>query len=395
MLRLRTLWLTAHRWFALSLGWVLAIMGITGALLMIARPLDEHLHSELFRVTAHEQMSSVPLESVRQRFTAEFGKRAALSFRPPRAADESLRVTVHGRWNGIVYVDPFTGNELGRRAETEGFVNVVFKLHSSLWMGSTGKAILAFVALIYLLLLISGLVLWWPRSGKPNLRIELRKGLSRALYDLHRVGGASLGILIAFSILTGAYMAWRPLGGFVTTLSGVRPMHAPVLPPASKPPRPTLPLDTLVARAQAQFPHATIGLIQFPAQPTAALRVRLKLPDDPHPNGLSSVWIDQFTGDVLAARRWDALDPGARAVAVVYPLHTGELGGPLLESLFALGGLVLAALTTTGIWQWWRRRKARTTQGHRESDTASYAKRDHAAMSVGEDRGTTSPSHTR
>jgi uncharacterized iron-regulated membrane protein len=362
MPRLRHLWLTAHRWFALSLGWVLAIMGITGALLVIGRPIDERLHAELFKATAHEHASVVPLEVIRQRFAAEFGNHATLSFRPPRAADESLRLTVHGKWDGTVYLDPFTGDELGRRGEMQGAINVLFKLHSSLWMGATGKALLAFVALLYLLLLVSGLVLWWPRSGRPNYRIELRKGLSRALYDLHRVGGASIGLVIALSVATGAYMAWRPLGGFVTTLSGMRPTHAPVLPVTSLPPRTMLPLDTLLAQAQAQFPDATIGVAQLPAKPGVPLRVRLKLRDDPHPNGLSSVWLDPFTGKVLAVQRWNALDPGARAVAVIYPLHTGELGGPLLEGMLAICGLLLSAMAVTGIWQWWRRRKIRVAR---------------------------------
>lgn len=179
MLRSRSLWLTAHRWFALSLGWVLGFMGITGALLVIAPPIDERLHSELFSVTASGRGSGVSLEKTRQRFAAEFGNHAALSFRLPRTTNESLRLNVHGKWEGTVYVDPLTGNELGRRSQTQGFANVLLKLHSSLWMGSTGKALLAFVALTYLLLLVSGLALWWPQTGRPNLRVELRRGLSR------------------------------------------------------------------------------------------------------------------------------------------------------------------------------------------------------------------------
>jgi uncharacterized iron-regulated membrane protein len=78
---LRKLWLTAHRWFALSLGWVLAIMGITGALLMIGAPIDERLHAGLFKVSVHEHTSTVPLEQIRQRFVAGFGDGATFSFR--------------------------------------------------------------------------------------------------------------------------------------------------------------------------------------------------------------------------------------------------------------------------------------------------------------------------
>jgi uncharacterized iron-regulated membrane protein len=69
------------------------------------------------------------------------------------------------------------------------------------------------------------------------------------------------------------------------------------------------------------------------------------------------VWLDPRDGAVLAVTRWNALDPGARVVAVVYPLHTGELGGPLLEALVSLNGLALASLGVTGIWLWFKRRR--------------------------------------
>ncbi|WP_109482302.1 PepSY-associated TM helix domain-containing protein [Paraburkholderia sp. C35] len=361
MPRLRHYWVVVHRWFALSVGWVLALMGITGALLLIAAPLDEQLHPELFRVTlpSSESTTRVTLESVRQQLVGEFGPRAALSFHPPHSAQQSLEVTVRGKWQGAVYIDPYTGRELGRRGATQGFFNLLFKLHSSLLLDQTGKPLLACVALCYLLMLISGIVLWWPRAGIKTWRIELRRGRTRALYDLHRVGGASLGLVIALSVATGAYMAWRPLGGWVTTLSGAHPMKAPALPLHASRTEPPLPIDTLVADAQAQFPDGQINIVQLPAKSDAPLRVRLRLPDDPHPNGLTSVWLDPYSGKVLAAQRWNQLDPGARAVSVIYPLHTGELGGLPLMIVLGTGGLALFGLSVTGVWQWWRRRKAR------------------------------------
>jgi uncharacterized iron-regulated membrane protein len=360
MPRLRHYWVVAHRWFALSVGWVLALMGITGALLMIAAPLDEQLHPGLFRVAApSENATTVTLESVRQHLASEFGPRAALTFHPPRSAVQSLEVTVRGKWQGAVYIDPYTGRELGRRGQTEGFFNVLFKLHSSLLLDQTGKPLLACVALCYLLMLVSGLVLWWPRAGIKAWRIELRRGRTRALYDLHRVGGATLGLVIAVSVATGAYMAWRPLGGWITALAGAHPMRAPSLSARPSHSTPMLPVDTLVARAHDAFPNGQINIVQMPAKADTPLRVRMRLPDDPHPKGLTSVWLDPYSGNVLAAQRWDQLDPGARAVSVIYPLHTGEIGGPALMTVLGIGGLALFGLGVTGIWQWWRRRKAR------------------------------------
>jgi uncharacterized iron-regulated membrane protein len=357
--RLRHYWVVAHRWFALSIGWVLALMGVTGALLMIAAPLDEHLHPGLFHVDAPVGSAYVSLESVRQHLADEFGAHVAMTLHPPRDAHQSLEVTVRGKWKGAVYIDPYTGRELGRRGQTQGFFNVLFRLHSALLLDEAGKPLLACVALCYLLLLVSGVILWWPRGGMSVWRIELRRGRTRALYDLHRIGGASLGLVIAVSVATGAYMAWRPLNGWVTMLAGAHPTRAPALRAQPLPMQRRLPVDTLVARAHQQFPDGQINLVQWPSKVDAPLRVRMRLPDDPHPNGLTSVWLDPYSGDVLAAQRWDRLDPGARAVAVIYPLHTGELGGPPLMIVLAAGGMTLCALFVTGVWQWWRRRKAR------------------------------------
>ncbi|MBN3849665.1 PepSY domain-containing protein [Paraburkholderia sp. Ac-20342] len=360
MRRLRNLWLSAHRWFALSLGWILGLIGLSGALLVIAPPLDEQLHPQLFRVPAythdtHAHREALPLETIRSKLRAGFGEKASFSFLPPREADGSLSVIVRGPWRGTLYLDPFSGAELGRRGESEGVVNFLFKLHSSLMLDDVGRSILAIVALGYLLLLASGLVLWWPRDWRVGWRIELHKGLTRSLFDLHRVAGATLGVVIAVSVATGAYMGWQPLRKFVTTISGATPLHAPALPVASRGREATLPLDTLVAAARAVFPDGRVYLVQTPAKADRPVHVRLHLPDDPHPNGRTLLWVDPVTGKVLAAQRWNQADIGARAVSVVYPLHTGALGGPLLEALVMLGGLALAAMSGSGLWLWWRR----------------------------------------
>lgn len=342
------------------MGWLLAAVALLGATLILARPLDERWHPELFTsAPASPSVAAAPLESIRQRLLADFGRNTDLNFRPPRVAGESLRVAVRGSWNGIVYFDPATGVEQGRRGDSEGFVNVVFKLHNSLFLGDAGKAILACAALGYLVLLASGLVLWWPRRWPPSLRIELRQGLVRGLFSLHRSAGAVMGIFIAVSVATGAWMAWRPLGDAVNFLAGAKAVKPPPLPELASVPATHATIDLLAARAQARFPRGVVGYIQVPAKPTRAVRVRIKAEGDPHPNGLSSVWLDPRSGDVLAVNTWNRLDPATRATAILYPLHTGELGGPLLESLVFLNGVTLGALGISGLTLWWKRRRRR------------------------------------
>ncbi len=54
------------------------------------------------------------------------------------------------------------------------------------------------------------------------------------------------------------------------------------------------------------------------------VRFRMRLAEDPHPNGLTSVRFHPVTGTVFGMHRWDELDAGARANSYVYPLHTGS-----------------------------------------------------------------------
>ncbi|MFL6709237.1 MAG: PepSY-associated TM helix domain-containing protein, partial [Massilia sp.] len=274
---LRHWWLRIHRWLALSVGWLLAVVALMGATLVITGPLDRAGHPELFQARSNGPAAAI--EPVRQRLLAEFGPAAALGFRLPREAADTLAVTVKAKWTGTVYIDPASGVEQGRRGETEGFRNLLFKLHSSLGLDDTGKAILASIALVYLFMLVTGAVLWWPRRWPPVLSIQLHKGLLRGLFDLHRTGGAVMGLLIAVSVASGAYMAWRPLGDVVTALAGSAPVKAPKLPKLSPIAAAAPDADALLATARAAIPGAPVFVLSLPAKDDRPVRVRFKLAD--------------------------------------------------------------------------------------------------------------------
>ncbi|ARP81853.1 hypothetical protein CAL12_14200 [Bordetella genomosp. 8] len=369
MRSLRRVWLLCHRWTALCLGWLLVLSGITGSLLVVARPMDRWLHPAYFQAVSAGSPGAgmVAFEGLRQRLAAEFGTGASFTFAPPRRAGETLQVLVRGSWRGSLYLDPDTGVEQGRRGADEGLVAWLYGLHSALWMDQTGKAVLACAALAYLLLALTGVVLWWPRRWPPSLRIEFGKGGTRALFDVHRTGGVVAGLLLAVCMGTGAYLAWRPIGGWITWLSGAPRTVAPVLPQVQQatlpqvqqPTQPSVSLDDLANRARAAFPDGAIGYFLYTPRTDRPLAIRMRVPDDPHPNGRSTVWLDPRTGAILATQRWNELDPGTRINSYIYPLHTGELGGIAGQGTVALLGLLLAALGGSGIWLWWRRRRAR------------------------------------
>jgi len=361
MTALRPLWLRLHRWCALGLGWILIVAGFTGALLVLAQPLDRWAHSTLFRAASGVEQSAAPLAPVLARARQEFGAQAGLRFRLPQQPGDSLWLRVQSKgWKGTLYLDPATGLEQGRRGDTEGFANTLFKLHSTLLLGANGKALLAWAALAYGVLLLTGVILWWPRHWPGNWHVKLRKSLVRALFDLHRIGGVVMGLLIAASVLTGAYLAWRPLGDVLNVISRTTPVKAPRLPEdIPEPLHPTPNVDALLARARAAMPDGQACFVQVPTSAKQALHIRFRVAGEPHPNGISSVWLDPRTGAVLAAQRWYEMDPGTGVAAIAFPLHTGALGGVALQIVAALNGLALAGIGASGLWLWWHRHRVR------------------------------------
>ncbi len=339
-----------HRWLGLSLGLVLLVAAVTGSAMLVADPLDEALNEQLFHVP---QASTVNYQAVLLRLRAEVDPGASLTLRPPRELGESFRAIVRGEWSGTIFLHPQTGEVLGSRGETDGLMGFLFTLHSSLFAGEAGKAVLTLSALAYLFMLATGVYLWWPARWRQALTVRWSAGGLRALFDWHRVTGALFGVVVLVSVASGAYMAWPPIAKSISALNGT-PLAVP--PRANGGPPPDDVVALAVDQAEKTYPDALVGYVQVPAKADQPIRVRLRLLDDPHPNGLTSVWLDPVTAQVLQVNRWTELDPGTRAYAYIYPLHTGELWGlPWLVLTFVVG-MALTVYAATGFLLWWKRR---------------------------------------
>lgn len=320
------------------------LVALSGALLATLEPSQPPRVANATWISPNDTVTAIEraFSDARERY----GNDSRYLIRPPRHDNEAIAIIVDGpTWHGRRHYHPLSGEPLGSVDFSGDFGHFLSELHDSLLLGETGKLILLVSAAGSIILSISGFYLWLRTSGQ-------RRDLS--CRSLHRHLGACFAAAILLAFASGAYMVWRPLSAAVNYLAGAQAVTAPKasLPAGGKLAR----IDTLVSNAEAVLPGGRIGYIAIAPNGRESVRIRKRFADDPHPNGLSSIWLEPSTGIPIRHVRWNELDPGSRLFAWIYPLHSGHLGGFPQRLLWIFTGLCTAFLAYSGMRIWLRRK---------------------------------------
>lgn len=358
MARVRKLIFNIHLWAGLTLGVLLVLAGLTGSILVFDEEIDAVLNPGLLRVAPGEE--EVSFQNVAATVTAAYPEHPVSYIRMPRNRGESYEVTTAGADPLEIFVDPYRGTILGARGTTEGFINALFDLHVHLLAGERGEMVMGSVGLLTLLLVATGMVVWWPgmRRWWTGFTVRWRAGWKRVNFDLHRAGGIWCAAFLAVTAFTGAGLIFHD--AFLAGANRVTGSPEVPAPPAVVPRSgdPWLPLDSLLRQADRALPGGTTTYVAFPATPEAPLSVRKYFDAALHPNGRSFVYLDPWSGEAVAVERALSVPTGMKALNVLYPLHIGSFGGPMVRVLYALLGLAPLVLFVSGCLMWWNRTQA-------------------------------------
>ena len=343
-----------HRWLGAFMGLVLAVLGLSGAVL------------------AHKDVW-IGVPGARD---AQVQDTAALV-----AAVERIMVDPETRPRSIVFasrsfgLDRLSyGGEAGAYANQSGEIVErwaskwerpeiwLFDLHHHLLFGDTGETVAGVVALFGLGFVVTGVVLWWPLRRSFQLRLLPRNGSRSAILRHHRDWGVVLAPVLALVIVTGAAMIFRPLTNVIFGPGAAREiktaLEAPKAPKAKLAPQPDW--RGMIETARRLYPDAELRVLSLPRKDGGLISIRLRQPAEWLPNGRTQLWFAADTGRLVETR--DALKAPSRAQAygAFYPLHAGKVGGLAYRLLVTLAGIGLTAFGTLTVWTFWfRRRPAR------------------------------------
>lgn len=338
----------------------LAVLGITGSLMVFENEIDRALNPKLTWIQPRDHYLSLTEIQTRLERGYPGYTIAGLAFSPRKeiAWDAFLQSKTSHREMGIAF-NPFTGDTLGNEAERNDLMNKVHQLHLRLLAGYAGATVVSVAAVFLLLLSISGIVLWWRRKIlAPNWRNPPKK----LNFDIHQALGLYSSFFLMIFSITAMVIHWEEKATMIANRLTHSP-EAPPFPPAQRRVLGAIRLspDRLLAIAERSVPGAQATMMQLTGSP---IRIAMKYPEDRTPAGRSNVFIDPYTGKVvyLLSSRTGPL--GFRIVKLWNrEIHTGDIGGLPTRILACAISLSLPLLALTGPLIWWNHR----SKGRRQS----------------------------
>ncbi|RYF97889.1 MAG: PepSY domain-containing protein, partial [Chitinophagaceae bacterium] len=233
---------------------------------------------------------------------------------------------------------------------SEDWLETVEHIHTSLLLGKTGQFIMQWSVVIFVLMLITGLILWFPgqmRLLKQSLTIKRKASFKRLNYDLHNVLGFYASVILLVTALSGLYFAFKGVKNAASFFTGSKLSQGKAI-VAAKP----LQIDPIPVRynkiytdAKAKYPDAVST--SFSLRGKGELRLRMVYPYRWARNQ-NTFFYEEATGAMTRAKLYKDFNGADLIEATNYDLHTGRLLGLPNKILSFLAALNNSDLSLRG-----------------------------------------------
>ncbi len=382
-----------HFYAGLFVAPFMILLALTGIIYLFKPQLDSLMYDHLLNVTpAHHSLSA---DEQLNRVKATYPQGHISQYLPPINLERSAQFVLHNGGRELnVFINPYNGDVLGEQDAKLNLQAVARALHGELMIGTLGDRLVELAAGWGVVLVVSGLYLWWPRgqSAAGILWPRLSRRARPLWRDFHAVTGFWGAALLLFMLISG--MTWTGFWGkqyadvwnqfpaamwnnvptsdiearslntatrqtvpwaLENTPMPVSGAHAEHMGHGATPSGPATPGITLqdvvdTATARKVEPGYSITL---PTTATGVFTVAV-FADDPRND--ATLHVDQYTGQVLADVRWQHYSNVARATEMGVMLHEGKLFGSLNQIAILLVCLMILLSSISGLVIWWKRR---------------------------------------
>lgn len=377
---MRKIFRNIHLWLSVPFGILITLICFSGAALVFEKEVMELCHRELYFVKKVE-VAPLPMEQLMTKVAATLPDSVSvtgvnISSDPERA----YQVTLSKPRRASMYVDQYTG-EITGKYERAPFFNFMFRMHR--WLLDSmkqdggifwGKMIVGTSTLMFVFVLISGVVVWWPRTRKAlknSLKIVANKGWRRFWYDLHVAGGMYALVFLLAMALTGLTWSfqWYRTGFYKTFGVEVQPSmghgNAAANATAKGGKRDGKPEGREGRGAHRYSPYTNWQQVYEQLAEANPDYKQISVSD-----GSASVAVPRFgnqrgtdrykfnprNGEITETTLYKDLDNSGKIRGWIYSVHVGSWGGMLTRILTFVAALIGASLPLTGYYLWIRKK---------------------------------------
>ncbi|WP_320005544.1 PepSY-associated TM helix domain-containing protein [Shiella aurantiaca] len=356
-----------HLWLGLISGLVVFIVAITGCIYAFQAEIQEFTQPYR-RVEVQEKPLLPPskLATIADEALPNKHLHAVMYETADRAA-RAIYYSFEEHYYYFVYINPYTGEVLKVKDEFADFFRWILDGHFYLWLPvEIGQPVVASFTLVFVFMLISGIVLWWPKKSKgvkKKFTLQWSGGWRRKNYDLHSVVGfyiCWLGLVFALTGLVWGFEWYRD--GMYSLLSGGKAFEAyshPVSDSTQWQKADIPAIDKVWHKMRAEYPTAAWIEVHPPEFAHASIAANAN-PDASTYWQIDYRYFDQYTLEELSvSHQWGRLAEASatdKLFRMNYDIHVGAIAGLPGKVLAFLASLTIASLPVTGTLLWWGRR---------------------------------------
>jgi uncharacterized iron-regulated membrane protein len=366
-----------HLWLGLTSGLIVFVVAITGAIYVFSEDIKYFTHQDrrIIEVPIHTEKLPISklLNIAEGVFNNEYTPQnivipnfsnQTVRFIFQQTNKEAFGYTNYVKFHKTVYINPYNAKIVKIENSKWEFFSIVLSIHMNLFLGHNliSSVIIQTSVWIFVFMLLSGLILWWPKKKnqrKISLSFKWKETTrwKRKNYDLHKILGFYFVLLALISALTGLLWASKSFDKTVKWVAnGGEVIQRELLPKPKLKAKSLSPVDDIYNHAQSQNPETRYFLIRKHPNIKVPYMVRSYIDEVVNFTRIE-MFYDRDTAELLSKKTFADKNNGDKVQAINYDLHVGSIGGWPTKILTFIMSLVIASLPITGFLIWLGKKK--------------------------------------
>lgn len=357
--------LDIHLWLGVGSGIVLFLICLSGTIYTYKHEVEQFLEPEKFKIHTVDgsQLSISKLIENAQNETKGKVSRISLYDDPQKPAELQVSMSKEDKRGETYFINPYNNKILGTgKGPATEFFMFFFKMHRWLLLDQeVGRPIVGAATLIFIILTITGLVLWLPtkikgwKSFKIGLKIKSSGGWKRINHDLHNVLGFYTFILVLIMALSGLNWSFEWYKDGMSSVLNAKvfggrdekKLESDIIPVTE-----ALSPDQVLVIARKEFPFRGKVTLSLAKSPEASFEVTKKNDAKFNKEAFDKIVIDQYSGKILKKELFANKTTGQKIAAQMKAIHLGEIYGGFSKIIYFISCLIATSLPITGTIIW-------------------------------------------